>query len=97
MSRLPSDRFPYVYVPDTEYVALPGEKQRPVCLVASGFNKGRRVELFFDQPHPCPFPDLTNTLFLGYNLTRSENQALQHLLLNLRRFRPFAIGEIDEA
>src|SRR5438552_17784180 len=68
MSRLPSDRFPYVYVPDTEYVALPGEKQRPVCLVASGFNKGRRVELFFDQPHPCPFPDLTNTLFLGYNL-----------------------------
>jgi DNA polymerase family A len=67
-SKLTPQLFPYVYVPDTEYVALPGEQQRPVCLVAHGFNKGRRIEMFFDAPAANPFPDLKNTLFLGYNL-----------------------------
>lgn len=67
-SRLPSDRFAYLYVPDTEYVAPPGEIQRPVCLVAHGFNKGRRIEMFFDKPAASPFPDPKNTLLLGYNL-----------------------------
>jgi hypothetical protein len=67
-TRLPSDRFPYFYVPDTEFVASPGEKQRPVCLVAHGFNKARRVELFFDSRTESPFTDPENTLFLGYNL-----------------------------
>ena len=67
-SKLTSERFPYLYVPDTEYVARPGEIQHPVCLVAHGFNKGRRVEMFFDTPASCPFPDPKNTLFLGYNL-----------------------------
>ena len=67
-SKLTPQLFPYVYVPDTEYVALPGEQQRPVCLVAYGFNKGRRIEMFFDALAANPFPDPKNTLFLGYNL-----------------------------
>ena len=68
MSKLSPERFPYVYVPDTEYVAPAGESQHPVCLVAHGFNRGRRIEMFFDTPAANPFPDPKNTLFLGYNL-----------------------------
>jgi hypothetical protein len=68
MTKLPPERFPYVYFPDTEYVALPGEKQRPVCLVAHSFNKGRRIERFFDMLAASPFCDPKNTLFVGYNL-----------------------------
>jgi hypothetical protein len=68
-TNLSPERFQYVYVADTEFVALPGEQQRPVCLVARGFNQGRDVEVFFDRPAPCPFADPSNTLFLGYNLS----------------------------
>ena len=53
---------------DTEFAAPPGEKQRPGCLVARGFNGGRDVEMFFDRPAPRPFTDPENTLFIGYNL-----------------------------
>ena len=67
-SKLTPERFPYFYVPDTEYVARPGETQRPVCLVAHGFNKGRRIEMFFDTLVASPFPDPKSTLLLGYNL-----------------------------
>lgn len=68
-TNLSPERFQYVYVVDTEFVALPGEQQRPVCLVARGFNQGRDVEVFFDTPAPSPFADPSNTLFLGYNLS----------------------------
>lgn len=68
-TNLSPDRFRYVYAVDTEFVALPGEQQRPVCLVARGFNQGRDVEVFFDMPAPSPFADPPNTLFLGYNLS----------------------------
>jgi hypothetical protein len=68
VSSLPADKFPYVYVLDTEYVEAPDEKQNPVCLIAHGFNQGRRIEMFFDKPAACPFPDPRNTLFIGYNL-----------------------------
>jgi hypothetical protein len=64
----PPERFPYVYVLDTEFVARPVERQRPVCLVAHGFNRGRRITMFFDKPVAGAFPDPRNTLFLGYNL-----------------------------
>jgi DNA polymerase-1 len=67
-SKLPSDRFPYLYVPDMEYVARPGETQRPVCLVAHGFNRGRHIEMFFADAIVNPFIDPKNTLLLGYNL-----------------------------
>lgn len=67
-SKLTPECFPYVYVIDTEYVTRPGEKQRPVCLVAHGFNKGRRIAMFFDKPAASSFPDPQSTLFLGYNL-----------------------------
>jgi DNA polymerase I len=68
MSRLPASRFPYLYFVDTEFQAVDGEQQKPVSLIAHGYNKGRRVEMFFDSPQLCPFPDLENTLFVGYNL-----------------------------
>jgi hypothetical protein len=68
-SSLSPERFQYVYVLDTEFVAQPGEQQRPVCLVARGFNQGRDVEIFFDKPVRSPFVDPANTLFLGYNLS----------------------------
>jgi hypothetical protein len=67
-NKLPPERFPFVYVPDTEYVAPPGETQRPVCLVADGFNKGRQITMFFDKLAASPFSDPKKTLFLGFNL-----------------------------
>jgi hypothetical protein len=77
-SRLPPDRFPYVYSVDTEYVGLPGEKQCSVCLVAHGFNKGqRRIEMFFDEPAANPFPDPQNTLIIGYNLPAEHKTMLE--------------------
>ncbi len=70
-SRLPVERFPHGYVLDTEYQQEGGEQHRPVCLVAHGFNKGHRVEAFFDRPQPCPFPDLGNTVFVGFTCRRN--------------------------
>jgi len=68
VSSLPAERFPYVYIPDTEFQVVDGEQQKPVSLIAHGYNRARRVEMFFDSPQQCPFPDLDNTLFVGYNL-----------------------------
>jgi hypothetical protein len=70
MSKVPKDRFPNLWLVDTEYVSLPGEQQRPVCLVAHGFNEvmGQKIELFFDRPQPNPFTDPARTLFIAYNV-----------------------------
>jgi len=67
-SKLPPERFPYTYVLDSEYQHVGGKQQKPVCLEAYGFNKGRRIEVFFNTPAVNPFPDLGNSLFIGYNL-----------------------------
>jgi hypothetical protein len=68
-TKLSPEQFKFVYVLDTEFVAQPGERQRPVCLVAQGFHQGRDIEVFFDAPSHNPFLDLSRTLFIGYNLS----------------------------
>jgi hypothetical protein len=69
MSKIPREKFPYVYTVDTEYQSLPGEQHKPVSLVAHGFNKagGEKLRLFFDRPHESPFTDPDNTLLICYN------------------------------
>ena len=41
--------FRQVWVVDTEYVAAPGERPDPVCLVAREMRSGRTVRLWRDQ------------------------------------------------
>lgn len=67
-SKLTPERFPYLYVADTEYVAPPGERHTPVCLVGHGFHKARRIENFFHKKGVSPFRDPEHTLVIGYNL-----------------------------
>ena len=74
-----SDRFNHVYIIDTEFIALPGEKQQPVSLCAlhyerqgENFKRTENVRVFFrdGQKIECPFigVESESTLFLGYNL-----------------------------
>jgi len=69
MSLIP-DKFTHVYVLDTEYIARPGEQQKPVCLVAKGFKKARDIRMFFSKPQECPFVGVESdtTLFIGFNV-----------------------------
>ena len=76
---LVSNRFNRIYIVDTEFVALPGEKQQPVSVCAlhyvrqgNSFKRAEDVRVFIrdGQQHDCPFPEIESedTLFLGFNL-----------------------------
>jgi DNA polymerase-1 len=58
--------YPAVWVIDTEFQALDGEQNRPVCLCAREQKTGREIELSFDEPAECPF-DLAHDLFVCFN------------------------------
>jgi DNA polymerase-1 len=58
--------FNSVWVIDTEFRSPSGERNEPVCLCALELRTGRRLELFFDQPHDNPF-DYADSLFVCYN------------------------------
>ena len=71
---LVSNRFNRIYIVDTEFVALPGEKQQPVSVCAlhyvrhgDSFKRAEDVRIFFrdGQQHDCPFPEIESedTLF----------------------------------
>jgi len=70
-----TERFAHVYVVDTEYVAKPGERNHPVCLVARSVSDDADIGLFFDEQHPTPFQSPEETLLIGYNLS-SELQTM---------------------
>jgi hypothetical protein len=65
-----SDRFTHIYMLDTEFVALPGEKQQPVSVCAKGFKQAKDVRVFLGQQSECLFVGVESdsTLFIGYNL-----------------------------
>jgi hypothetical protein len=76
---LVSNKFERIYVVDTEFIALPGEKQMPVSMCAlhyvrqgESFKRAENVRVFFHdgQQTECPFIGIESesTLFLGYNL-----------------------------
>lgn len=63
------DRFREIWVCDTEFVALPGECPRPVCLVAREFRSGRVVRLWADEMasmKAAPFDTGKNSLIVAY-------------------------------
>jgi DNA polymerase-1 len=75
---LVSNRFNRIFIVDTEFQALPGEKQTPVSVCAlhyvragTSFKRAEDVRMFIrdGQDHPCPFPGINDddTLFLTYN------------------------------
>ena len=76
---LVSNRFNRIYIVDTEFVALPGEKQKPVSVCAlhyvrqgENFKRAEDVRIFIrdGQQQDCPLLGLEDedTLILGYNL-----------------------------
>ncbi len=59
--------FREIVLVDFEFVAPPGERPRPACLVARLLRAGRTVRLWSDQfePEP-PYPTGADTLFVAY-------------------------------
>jgi DNA polymerase I len=49
-----TDSFEEVWLIDTEYVSLPGERPDPVCLVAWELRSGRKLRLWKDRLGPVP-------------------------------------------
>jgi DNA polymerase-1 len=62
-----SDSFKEVWLLDTEYVSLPGERPDPVCLVAWELRSGRKLRLWKDQLGPIPpFSTGPECLFVAF-------------------------------
>src|SRR6516165_7913208 len=63
------DRPPFeqIWAVDFEFIANPGERPIPVCLVAWELRGGRKLRLWADQlgPQP-PFPTGPESLFVAY-------------------------------
>lgn len=62
-------RFRTIWVCDTEYIATPGERPRPVCLVAMEFKTRRVVRLWADEMKAmkaAPFDTGADSLFVAY-------------------------------
>ena len=64
LNRLP---FKEIWAVDFEFVANPGERPVPVCLVAWELRSGRKLRLWADQFGPWPpFPVGPESLFIAY-------------------------------
>jgi len=62
-------RFKSIWVCDTEYVANPGERPRPVCMVAMEFRTRQVVRIWADEMlemKSAPFPTGSDSLFVAY-------------------------------
>jgi DNA polymerase I len=56
-----------VWATDFEFIAHPGERQAPVCLVAHELRTGRKINLWRDQFGPMPpYPTDAGALFVAY-------------------------------
>jgi DNA polymerase I len=63
------EALPYreIWAVDFEYIAGPGERPDPVCLVAWELRSGRRIRFWRDQFGPTPpYPIGAEALFIGY-------------------------------
>jgi DNA polymerase I len=61
------EAFKEIMCVDCEFVADPGERQRPVCLVFKQLRAGRSIRLWQDElPPEPPFPVDASTLFVAY-------------------------------
>jgi hypothetical protein len=59
--------FREIVIADFEFVAAPGERPAPVCLVARELRSGRRFRLWHDQIGPSPpYATGTDVLFTAY-------------------------------
>jgi DNA polymerase I len=62
-----TDSFKEVWLVDTEYVSLPGERPDPVCLVAWELRSGRKLRLWKDQLGSAPpFSTGPECLFVAF-------------------------------
>jgi DNA polymerase-1 len=72
VSTLPLTTLPYraIWAADFEYVALPGERPDPVCVVARELRSGRQIRLLRDQLGPTPpYSVDVDVLFVSYEAT----------------------------
>jgi DNA polymerase-1 len=63
------EALPYrqIWAVDFEYIAAPGDRPDPVCLVAWELRSGRRLQFWRDQFGPTPpYPISSDALFVGY-------------------------------
>jgi DNA polymerase-1 len=59
--------FREIWAADFEFVALPGERPDPVCLVAKELRTGQEIRLWRDQFGPAPpYPTNAENLFVAY-------------------------------
>ena len=67
MSNAPALPFREIWAADFEFIAQPGERQTPVCLVARELRSGRTIRLWQDQFGPTPpFPIDPGVLFVAF-------------------------------
>ena len=62
-------RFESIWVCDTEFVAAPGERPKPVCLVARELRSGNCIRLWSNEMaamKAAPFPTGPDALFVAY-------------------------------
>jgi DNA polymerase I len=56
-----------IWACDTEFTALPGERQVPICVVARDFNSGRTIRQFQGEfSDKCPFPTGPDALMVAF-------------------------------
>jgi hypothetical protein len=69
MIRIGPYDFGQVWLADYEFTVRPGERPRPICLVARELESGTTIRLWENElrrSHACPFPTGANTLFIAY-------------------------------
>ena len=65
-SVLASFSFRRVWCHDFEFVAVPGHKPKPICLVAKCALTGEMIRLWGDELSSCPFEIADDVLFVAY-------------------------------
>jgi hypothetical protein len=61
--------FRQIWCVDFEFTVLPGERPRPICLVATEFRSGETIRLWEDalrQRQQAPYPTTPDCLFVAY-------------------------------
>lgn len=62
------DQFREIWLVDFEFMAPPGERPTPLCLVAREYRSGKLLRVWLDDasPLPCPIPTGPDVLFVAY-------------------------------
>jgi hypothetical protein len=56
----------HAWAHDFEFVALPGHKPKPICMVAKCLITGESIRLWGDELSTCPFQTDTQDLFVAF-------------------------------